>query len=140
MKICKDCKKIKENTEFYGVQGECKVCTRNRVRQHYRDNIEHYIAYEKEREKRPERKAKKLEYQRKTRAKYPGKYRARRKIANAIKYGKITKLPCEKCGELKVEAHHTDYRSPLKVIWLCRRHHLEEEGKITYLKSHATSN
>lgn len=134
MKKCKECKKTKEKKEFYGVQGECKSCTKNRVRQFYRNNIEHYIAYEKLREQRPERKAKKLEYQRRSRAKYPGKYKARLKVANEIKYGRLIKLPCAKCGESKVEAHHTDYRSPLKVTWLCRLHHMEEEGKITYLK------
>lgn len=134
MKQCKECKKEKEQTEFYGVQGECKTCTKKRVKENYRKNIDHYIEYEKTREQTPERKAKKAEYQRTHRAKYPNKYRARRYVANAIKYGKLIKQPCEVCGAEKVEAHHTDYRSPLKVNWLCRKHHMEAEGKITYLK------
>lgn len=134
MKKCKYCEKIKPQTDYYGIQGECKSCTKKRVQQNYRKNIEHYINYEKQREQNPERKAKKLEYQRRSRAKFPGKYKARGKINNAIRDGKLIKNPCEVCGEIKVEAHHTDYRSPLKVTWLCRKHHMEIEGKLTYLK------
>jgi hypothetical protein len=32
MKKCKECKKVKDEFEFYGVQGECKECTKKRVR------------------------------------------------------------------------------------------------------------
>jgi len=32
MKICKECQSKKELTQFYGVQGECKECTKKRVR------------------------------------------------------------------------------------------------------------
>lgn len=32
MKICKDCNIEKPKTEFYGVQNECKICTRLRVK------------------------------------------------------------------------------------------------------------
>lgn len=34
MKICKDCKTEKHKSEFYGVQGECKECTKKRVNEH----------------------------------------------------------------------------------------------------------
>lgn len=42
-----------------------------------------------------------------------------------ITRGKITKQPCQVCGNTKVEAHHNDYTKPLEVVWLCREHHLE---------------
>ena len=32
MKKCKDCKKLKGNNEYYGVQTDCKECTKKRVK------------------------------------------------------------------------------------------------------------
>jgi hypothetical protein len=37
--------------------------------------------------------------------------------------GRLTPQPCRKCGK-RAEMHHADYRRPLKVVWLCREHHL----------------
>ena len=55
--------------------------------------------------------------------KNPEKRKAHRQTYQAIKKGLISKSPCEVCGEAKVEAHHEDYTQPLKVRWLCRKHH-----------------
>jgi len=57
------------------------------------------------------------------RAKYLEKMRARDKFKYAIKTGKIIRQPCQECGNVKSEGHHTDYTKPLEVIWLCRNHH-----------------
>lgn len=72
------------------------------------------------------------EHMRRTRPKHSELTDEARKKANArsylkeyIKRGKVEKKPCEKCGDSIAEAHHEDYDSPLKVIWLCRGHHLE---------------
>lgn len=54
---------------------------------------------------------------------------AHRKLNNAIKNGIIKKKNCRDCGK-PAEAHHPDYRSALKVIWLCRFHHRQEHLKI----------
>lgn len=54
------------------------------------------------------------------------KKEARRLAAYAVKTGKIEKFPCEKCGSIKVHAHHDDYDNPLKVRWLCSKCHAEE--------------
>lgn len=43
--------------------------------------------------------------------------------------GELIKLPCEICGNIKVEAHHDDYYRPLDVRWLCRKHHREHHLK-----------
>lgn len=46
----------------------------------------------------------------------------------AIRTGKIKPEPCIICkkkdGKLvKAQAHHCDYKQPLKIMWLCPRHH-----------------
>lgn len=43
----------------------------------------------------------------------------------AIANGSLVRQPCEKCGAVRVDAHHDDYDQPLNVRWLCRGHHLE---------------
>lgn len=40
-----------------------------------------------------------------------------------VKRGKLKKGPCAVCGCPEVQAHHTDYSQPLKVVWLCLAHH-----------------
>jgi len=132
---------MKEIDEFYkhnqmadGFLNKCKLCTKADVNKNYRNNREHYVEYEKERWKRPERRKMALEYQRKRRGKNKGKARCRYAVSNALRDGRLKKLLCEICGDENVEAHHPDYRSPLKVKWFCRKHHLEIEGKIPFLK------
>jgi len=57
--------------------------------------------------------------------KFPQKYQARQEVLKALRKGIITKKSCEICGAIKVEAHHDDYGKPLKVRWLCPKHHHE---------------
>lgn len=57
--------------------------------------------------------------------KYPIRRAARIAVGNAIARGGLIRLPCEKCGEVKVHAHHDDYSKPLSVRWLCVVHHRE---------------
>ena len=57
---------------------------------------------------------------------YPEKWRARRLARYAIKIGQLKKLPCEVCGNKKVEGHHKDYNEPLKINWVCIKHHREK--------------
>ena len=43
---------------------------------------------------------------------------------NALRDGRIVKLPCAFCGASdNLEAHHHDYSKPLDVTWLCRPCH-----------------
>ncbi len=58
------------------------------------------------------------------RGRNPDKRKAHGVIANAIRRGKMKRMPCEECGSEKSEAHHDDYSQPLNVRWLCRNHHL----------------
>lgn len=42
---------------------------------------------------------------------------------SAIKSGRLKRKPCQICSDIKSEAHHSNYINPLKVIFLCRKHH-----------------
>lgn len=55
------------------------------------------------------------------------KDRARDAVRKALRTGALVKGPCERCGSLKVEAHHADYAQPLVVRWLCQPHHREAD-------------
>lgn len=133
-KQCFKCKQTKPLTEFYvhpqmgdGRLNKCKTCARSDVSQNYRDNIDHYVAYDRERFQRPERKKAIKE----TLAKRdPIKRRASYLTSNAIRDGRLIQQPCEKCNDPAAEAHHDDYSKPLDVRWLCRKHHLEHHGKV----------
>lgn len=47
-----------------------------------------------------------------------------------FKRGKISKNPCEKCGNNNSQMHHPDYGKPLCVNWLCRKCHLAIHKKV----------
>lgn len=64
-------------------------------------------------------------YMREYNAKNEAYYKVRCVTNNAIKSGKLVRLPCENCGEQQSEAHHIDYNKPLEVMWLCKRCHGE---------------
>lgn len=56
------------------------------------------------------------------------KYYIRDLVRRAIKCGvlkrpEVCRLDSEECSG-QIEAHHVDYNIPLKVEWLCRRHHM----------------
>lgn len=57
------------------------------------------------------------------RASNPEKRRAHRKVEVELRTGRMSKKPCEVCGNEKSQAHHDDYAKPLDVIWLCALHH-----------------
>lgn len=52
-------------------------------------------------------------------------YLAHKAVENAVKAGRLTKQPCERCGAAQVHAHHDDYSQRLNVRWLCPKHHKE---------------
>lgn len=55
---------------------------------------------------------------------------ARGKVADALRYGRLTRKPCEVCGAPRATAHHVDYSKPLDVRWLCRPHHDEADHQM----------
>lgn len=59
------------------------------------------------------------------------KHAARSKVLRAIRSGRITKQPCERCGtDAHVHAHHDDYSKPLEIMWLCAQHHKDRHREI----------
>lgn len=137
MKTCFKCSRKLSRSEFYahpnmadGLLGKCKECTKADVARNYRENRNKRSEYEKQRSRTPGRRAAMLVYQSRRRAKNPDKYKARTALNNAVRGGRIKKMPCLVCGSLLSEGHHEDYSRPLEVTWLCFKHHREEHGQV----------
>ena len=142
-KRCFRCLKVKPMNEFYrhrfmadGHLGKCKPCTRSDVRANRALRAEQYKQFERNRANRPDRVAARLAYRATERGKsavrrsnantvsrYPRLRAAHVATGNAIRDGRLTKGPCEICGDKRSQAHHDDYSKPLAVRWLCARHH-----------------
>lgn len=56
---------------------------------------------------------------------YPEKYTAHQAVKKALRQGLLIRQPCEVCKrfDIRIDAHHDDYRYPLQVRWLCQPHH-----------------
>jgi len=110
---------------------KCKECIKTAVKLRYRENHEAMSLYERERNQRPERRAQAIKTQKRRRDREPQRYIARTAVGNALRDGRLKRLPCERCGAtVGVEAHHDDYSKPLDVIWLCFPHHRERHGQL----------
>ena len=138
-KVCFKCNCEKSLTDdFYkhpqtadGYLNKCKECTLKDTAANYMKNRGHYCAYERLRSKSPERKKAAAENQKRQRANYPEKFKARYLLGNALRDGRIVRQPCQVCGDLNSEGHHPDYSEPLKVEWLCITHHGRGNQHIT---------
>lgn len=126
-KQCFKCAGLLPLSEFYphprmadGHLNKCKHCTKKDVRGNRAARGEQYREYDRARNHIPHRHADIVRNARKD----PVKYRARKAVDNALRRGKLTKKPCDVCGNPKVDAHHEDYNKPLEVRWLCRKHHV----------------
>jgi hypothetical protein len=132
MKICRKCKEEKDSSCFGeehrnrdGLRSYCNECN-NKYRK-----TEKGLEVNRRAVKKYHKTKKGKEAQlRSNRRRDPRKTYAVRCVGIALKYGKLTKQPCEVCGELKVEAHHTDYEKPLDVVWYCKEHHTEIHRKV----------
>lgn len=124
-KVCFKCGVSKPLAEFYkhpkmadGHVNKCKACNKKDVTENRGKNIDKYREYDRERGNRQG-----VEYSGDYRSKFPKKYKAHNAINNALRDGKIQKLPCEVCGSVKSVGHHDDYDKPMEVRWLCQAHH-----------------
>lgn len=117
---------------------KCKDCVKDAVNAHRQANLERVRSYDRMRGSMPHRVAARKEYQAtpafaeshqaaalRWAAKHPERRKASNLVSNALRDGKLEKLPCLVCGHEKVEGHHPDYSRPLDVVWLCNPHHRE---------------
>ena len=139
LKTCFKCHIEKPLDEFYkhsqmgdGHLNKCKECAKKDVADRYINKFDQVSAYVKNRFKTTHRKIKILEYQRKRRARYPEKNRARKAVHIALRSGRIIKQPC-KCGSINVQAHHADYSKPLDVEWMCFSCHRVHHGQMIHI-------
>ena len=138
MQTCQVCGKTNADAEFYSrVNTYCKEHWRARVKEKRKDNIEQFRAYEKSRANLPHRVVARNEYSKTEAGKvaharatvrfvenYPLKRAAHNAVNNALRGGRISKMPCEVCGITEsIHGHHDDYAKPLNVRWLCAAHH-----------------
>lgn len=127
---CRVCGDKKPRTGFYPKQvrksgdvGECKECTKRRVKVRSRENPA-VRKYDRERAKLPHRKAKAAKYLKQWREENPEAHAAHIAVRNALRSGALKRLPCMFCGAGEhVHAHHRDYSKPLDVKWLCAKCH-----------------
>jgi hypothetical protein len=132
MKQCYECGEVKSLSDFPyhpdmkdGHLNLCKLCNRRRARQCYANSIERYHINDKKRSQDPIRKINKLQYAKDSRKKHPERYKATTMLNNAVRDGRIKRLPCRICGNPKSEGHHSNYSKPLEVDWLCFACHRE---------------
>jgi hypothetical protein len=130
-KRCFKCAEEKPLDEFYahpemgdGHLNKCKDCAKKDARQHRIKNPEKVREYDRSRAQQPHRIAlRRREYEREW-DNHPDRMKARNALGNAVRDGKVQKLPCAFCGaEDGLEAHHHDYTKPLDVTWLCKPCH-----------------
>ena len=126
---CRVCGDEKDRGDFYAAHisetlahGECKECTKERVRHRARTNPK-VQEYDRARAKLPHVRERIAHVATRWNAANPDAYKAHYTLSNAVRDGKIARQPCLFCGEFKVHAHHRDYSKPLDVIWLCPKCH-----------------
>lgn len=143
MRTCKTCGESKPLMDFYNqTNGNpmrlCKGCWKDYVKANRLLRFEHYREYERTRANAPHRVEARKAYaqtpQGRARSdagkrayitRNPAKRAAHVEVGNAIRAGKLVRLPCEVCGSARAQAHHDDYTKPLDVRWLCTTHHME---------------
>ena len=122
MKTCTCCGERKELSEFYtdvwkahNVSAHCKECMKTRAR-----------AYNKTAAGIAARKKGVSAHKKR----WPERNAARVAVSKALKKGRLEKMPCERCGNPDVQAHHENYAKKLDVSWLCRPCHIERHVAI----------
>ncbi len=121
LKLCRKCDTRKPLSHF----SKLSANTKNGRNAHCRDCFSNFHkVYRKKTSSNISAK-----YNRDSRKRHPEKFKARAKLAYAIKIGKIIKpTQCSKCLSCsgKLHGHHHDYEKPLDVTWLCNKCHGEE--------------
>lgn len=140
-KECTQCNRALPLTKFHRQLGEkrasaCAECRSKYDKVYYRENRKRVLSRQKQwiKDNRDACNERWSKYRKKLWKTKEGRNRlsAGNAVYQAIKSGRLKRMPCEVCGESKSEAHHHngyDKEHWLDVQWLCRKHHLEAEGK-----------
>jgi hypothetical protein len=138
-KKCIRCRLALPHWEFYrhpdmpdGTVNKCKDCQKIEAKERYRRKREEILRYDRKRSQTKRTRLVHLKSQRKRNTRWPDKYKARNKLNNALRDGKIQKPErCDVCRrKRKIEAHHNDYSKPLEVIWMCFECHRKHHGQL----------
>lgn len=129
-KQCSVCEQKKEVSEFQtriasrdGLTAACTECLKIRDAERYEKEKPRRLAAQKIYFNTPGGKDAKKRAVANWLAKNRVKRAAHQILNNALRDGKIVKGRCEVCGSRDVHGHHDDYTKPLKVRWLCPKHH-----------------
>src|SRR5262245_14183948 len=122
-KRCIRCGVRKKLSAFQSKRNQCKLCIRELHREYQRSNRDKCRGWMQRYLDSDLGRVNKAASDKRRRAANPLKYGAREAVSNAIKSGRLVRGPCEVCGKTPAQAHHDDYRKPLKIRWLCFRHH-----------------
>lgn len=131
-KSCIRCGMVKPITEYYkhpqmgdGHLNKCKACCRSDATKHRGENLEKVRAYDRNRAKDPERAKAAAAVAKRWRNEDRRRAAAHNAVARALRAGAIKALPCERCADEKVVAHHESYNEDqrLVVTWLCQTCH-----------------
>jgi len=154
MKTCFKCKVSKPESEFYrhpqmadGYLGKCKECAKRDTIENRNKHSLYYREYDRSRADLPKRVEARKSYEKtsegreaRKKANEVWKSRNPRKRAAEVLFRNrqrndpsLSKKPCEVCGAEKVHGHHENYDEPLKVRWLCPKHHSERHKEMRKL-------
>lgn len=128
---CARCREVKPLSLFGKhypgyTQSYCWTCKQAYNREMYQKHRDKVLERQKRYRKTPGGRRTEARATALIRLKHPEKFIARTELRKAVNRGEITKLPCEECGELRVEAHHYlgyEQEHWYDVKWLCRSHH-----------------
>lgn len=137
--VCKDCKNIRARKNYIKISenlSEKRKLLRNenkeefnrKARFRYWKNREDLLKKAKERDSYKNRKS---EVTNKWRMRNKEKAACHQQVVRALKKGKIKKPEtCLMCGKNdKLHAHHSDYKKPLEVVWVCPSCHRKIHSK-----------
>lgn len=136
---CKQCGITNPDFFYKSIASYCRNHWKAKVRRNRKKNVEHYREYDSARNMRPDRIEMRAKYQKTPQGKKNlsaaksrwDKRNVLKKAAhimvnNAVRDGRLIKIPCEICGSTKrIHGHHEDYSKPFDVKWLCPKHHTE---------------
>jgi hypothetical protein len=144
-KVCKTCGETRQLSEFPrhrnmadGHLSKCKQCVNSYVRIRRQQNPDASREYMAKYRAREHAKQARRAYQSRPevlkaecllKAAWAARNRVKRlahqSVTRAVRAGRLIRLACEVCGNIKAQAHHDDYGKPLEVRWLCTAHHAE---------------